>query len=147
GGPPLNMVQADYVNLPRAGYSFDIADMINAISTPGMVAYDQNGNAIFPRDAADDNYNAFDVVPAHTAKLNRLGEINDHDFYDASGALMLPVERMRRFVTPIDINGTGQVQHWGAGGRNTGADNFGRVQFSSYFRPAGVAGQINVAPN
>ena len=29
---------------------------------------------------------------------------------------------------------------------NTGADNFGRVQFLSYFRPAGVAGAINIRP-
>ncbi len=59
---------------------------------------------------------------------------------------MLPVERMRRFVTPVDINGTGSVRQWsasGGAGPNLGADNFGRVQFSSYFRPAGSAGAIN----
>ena len=58
---------------------------------------------------------------------------------------MLPVERMRRFVTPIDINGTGRVQTWGGGTHDFGPDNFGRVQFFSYFRPAGVAGPINVS--
>ncbi len=57
---------------------------------------------------------------------------------------MLPVERMRRFVTPIDINGTGRVQTWGRHPATRGPDNFGRVQFFSYFRPAGSAGAINV---
>ena len=54
---------------------------------------------------------------------------------------------MRRFVTPIDINGTGRVQTWGGGNHDYGPDNFGRVQFNSYFRPAGSAGQINIAEN
>ena len=56
------------------------------------------------RDAADDNLNAFDPFPpGHT------GELNDQDYYDAAGALILPVDRMRRYVTPADINGTGSV--------------------------------------
>lgn len=136
-GPPLNLVQARYVNPPRAGYSFDIADLLNAISN-GTAGYDANGDPIFPRDAADDNYNAFDMWPPRFT-----GEIGDTDLYDAAGALLLPVERMRRFVTPMDINGTGRVQTWGLN-TDYGPDNFGRVQFFSYFRPAGVAGQINI---
>ena len=126
----LNLLQANYDNPVRAGYSFDVTDLLNNLSystTP------------FPRDAADDNYNAFDAYPP---RIN--GEIFDADFFDTAGALVFPVERMRRFVTPVDINGTGQVQAWNAGGNaNVGPDNYGRVRFSSYFRPAGVAGDIN----
>ncbi len=133
--PPLNLVQVNYSNPVRVGYSFDIADMVTNISY---------GSTPFPRDAADDNFNAFDVYPNIVQNANRVGEVYDLDLYDSAGALMLPVERMRRFVTPIDINGTGRVQTWGAN-RDYGPDNFGRVQFNSYFRPAGVAGPINVA--
>lgn len=140
GGPPLNLVQFNYANPPRAGYSFDIADLFNAMQN-GTASYDSNGDAIFPRDAADDNYNAFDMWPPRYT-----GEVGDTDLYDSAGALMLPVERMRRFVTPMDINGTGEVSTWMRPGRrssNYGPDNFGRVQFTSYFRPAGIAGPIN----
>ncbi len=119
---------------PAPAYSFDVADLLNSAG----YNYDANGDAVFPRDAADDNYNAFDVWPVRTT-----GEIGDTDLYDSAGALVLPVERMRRFVTPADINGTGRVQTWGSS-RDYGPDNFGRVQFSSYFRPAGSAGQINI---
>ena len=75
------------------------------------------------------------------------GEIGDLDFYDAAGALLLPVERMRRFVTPLDINGRGGVGMWTTATgppSDTGADNYGRVQFFGYNRPAGVAGAINI---
>ncbi len=61
-----------------------------------------------PRDAADDNYNAFDPFPIPTTAVPRNGEVDDSDSYDGAGALILPVDRMRRFVTPADINGTGQ---------------------------------------
>ncbi len=152
-GPPLNLVQSSYANPIRAGYSFDVTDMLTAI-TAGT-AYDSNGDPIFPRDAADDNYNAFDVFPPRynfTTSPIFIGEVGDLDFYDAAGALLLPVERMRRFVTPVDINGSGRVAQFtdtvSSGiirrGSNLGPDNYGRVQFSSYFRPAGSPGVISV---
>ncbi len=134
--PPLNLIQIGYANPVRAGYSFDPTDLLTAINNG--TAYDGSGDPIFPRDAADDNYNAFDVFPPRIT-----GEIGDLDFYDSAGALILPVERMRRFVTPVDINGSGSVFMWttGGGSANKGYDNFGRVQFSSYFRPGGGAGR------
>jgi large repetitive protein len=144
-GPPLGLVQTSYANPIRAGYSFDVADMLNAI-TAGT-AYDSSGDPIFPRDAADDNYNAFDVFPPRLT-----GEWGDVDYHDATGSVLLPVERMRRFVTPIDLNGSGRVAQFtnqpptGGGpiarGSNLGPDNFGRVQFSSYYRPAGAPGVV-----
>ena len=59
------------------------------------------------------------------------------DYHDAAGDLSLPVERMRRFVTPIDVAGDGQVLNW-TNRSDTGADSFGRVAYRRYFRPAGV---------
>ena len=54
---------------------------------------------------------------------------------------------MRRFVTPLDIDGMGGVGMWTTATgppSDTGADNYGRVQFFGYNRPAGVAGAINI---
>jgi hypothetical protein len=67
------------------------------------------------------------------------------DMYDAAGALLLPVDRMRRWLTPADINGTGTVGQWqvGPGAPNRGPDAYGRVEFTSYFRPPGSPGVIN----
>ena len=56
------------------------------------------------RAAADDNYNQFDPFP-----IGHTGEVNDRDFFDSAGGLMLPVDRMRRFVTPVDIDGSGRA--------------------------------------
>ncbi len=138
---PAGLVQPFYANPVRAGYSFDMVDLLNNL-TYNPTLYP------FPREAADDDNNAFDVYPPRL-----LGEVGDADYYDSAGALILPVERMRRFVTPVDINGTGSVRQWaytvnaGAAapiGRNRGPDLFGRVQFNSYFRPAGSPGAINI---
>ncbi len=120
----LNVVTPFYNDPARAGYSQDIGDVLNGT----------------PRDAADDNFNAFDPYP-----LGHTGEVGDTDFYDASGGLMLPIDRIRRFVTPMDINGTGTLSDWGrfpSLNRNRGSDSFGRVQYSSYFRPAGSPGYV-----
>ncbi len=70
--------------------------------------------------------------------------MGDADFYDNSGALLLPVERMRRWLTPADINGTGSVTTWNLGANpvSRGADHHGRVEYYSYFRPPGSPGQL-----
>ena len=121
GGQVLNLVANPYNNPVRAGYSFGIADLLNGA----------------PCAAADDNYNQFDPFP-----IGHTGEVNDRDFFDSAGGLMLPVDRMRRFVTPVDIDGSGRVLRWGvpwpAG--DVGADAFGRVDFAGYFRPPGARG-------
>ena len=89
----------------------------------------------------------FDPFP-----IGHAGELNDLDMYDAAGALMLPVDRYRRFVTPIDIDGTGRINPWTTSSETLsatnfkatrGADVFGRVLFSSYFRPPGAPGVIS----
>ena len=87
GGQVLNLVANPYNNPVRAGYSFGIADLLNGA----------------PRAAADDNDNLFDPFP-----IGHAGEVDDRDFFDPAGGLMLPVDRMRRFVTPVNIDGSGR---------------------------------------
>jgi len=131
-GTVVNLVGSanlPYNNPVRAGYSLD----------PGDLASGQ------PRDSADDNYNSFDPYPfGHT------GEVGDLDFLDLAGGYLLPVERMRRYVTPADINGTGSIVQWDgtstSTGNNLGGDQWGRVEFSSYFRPPGLPGQVPPTP-
>ena len=65
------------------------------------------------------------------------------DAYDSAGALQLPVERIRRYTTPIDPAGVGRVVAWNQRPINSydyglGADKWGRSAFFRYFRPAGV---------
>jgi hypothetical protein len=130
----VNVLGINYTNPVRAGYSFNLKDILNGQ----------------PPDAADDNYNAFDPYPFRQSTnlagaVVYGGEINDADNYDPAGALVFPVERMRRWLFPADINGTGQVFQWNQGsrGNNRGYDVLGRVEFNSYFRPAGAPGAIN----
>ena len=126
-GPPFNLVIPTFNNRIRAGFSLDVSDYNNGT----------------PRDVADDNLNSFDPYPPLST---REGEVNDLDFLDPAGAFLLPVERMRRYVTPADINGTGRIVQWDGTnqqiGPNAGADQWGRVQFSSYFRPPGLPGVV-----
>ena len=127
----VNTVTINYQNPVRAGYSEDFGDVLNGVS----------------RDAADDNYNSFDPYPAYdaTTGTQRTGEVGDLDAYDATGSLLLPVERMRRWLTPADINGTGSVGTWNpaATAPHRGPDATGRVEFTSYFRPPGSPGVIS----
>ncbi len=132
----VNVVMSNYSNPVRAGYSNNIKDIMNGL----------------PPDAADDNYNCFDPFPLRSSPNSAGvtvygGEVGDADAYDGVGALIFPVERMRRWLAPADINGTGQVYAWNAGSRgvNRGYDALGRVEFNSYFRPAGSPGVINTA--
>ena len=94
------------------------------------------------RDAADDNFNAFDPFPPGTHRLR----LNDQDYYDAAGALILPVDRMRRYVTPADINGTGSVTPWTQPTHGRGGRPAGQGQLHSYYRPPGSPGSIATSP-
>lgn len=116
-----------YQNEVRPGYSITAKDLLNSS---------------VPMDAADDDFNAFDVYPSTT--LTRTGEVGDDNFLDAAGALLLPVERICRFLTPIDINGSGAVRRWNAPG-GEGGDYWGRVAYNGYYRPAGLPAQTSSA--
>ncbi len=86
----MDVVAPNYANPVRAGYSMDPTDIMFGT----------------PRDAADDNYNSYDPYPALTLPPTRR-EAGRHRLLRQLGALLLPVERMRRWLTPADINGTG----------------------------------------
>ena len=60
---------------------------------------------------------------------------------------MLPVDRMRRFVTPVDIDGSGRVLRWGVPWPRAmlGPTPSGGSNFAGYFRPPGAPGLISVA--
>ena len=60
-----------------------------------------------------------------------------HDLFDLAGGLMLPVERIRHFVTPIDLAGDGELITYGTS-NNRGCDRWGRVHYFKYFRPPGL---------
>ncbi|WP_406701087.1 hypothetical protein V5E97_20090 [Singulisphaera sp. Ch08] len=107
-------------------------------------------------DGRDDNHNAFDWYPRNpvgaTAPVNAASSLvistlgENADLFDDSGSLVLPVERLRRFVTPIDVMGDGFVNSFKTPFPTTplptapiGADENGRVAFVKHFRPPGVA--------
>ncbi|MFO0889280.1 MAG: hypothetical protein U0790_09090 [Isosphaeraceae bacterium] len=133
GESPYNLIAPNYTNRVRAGYSADRR-------TFGLGV---------PRDAADDNFNSFDPFP-FLSSSNRIGEVGDSDFFDPAGGMLLPVERMRRYVTPADINGSGRIVQWDGvnpgAGPDLGADQWGRVAYSSYFRPPGLPGVVTPTP-
>ena len=85
-------------------------------------------------------------LPADHASATGVGEVGDLDFLDPAGAFLLPVERLRRYVTPGDINGTGRIKQWDGvntqTGPDAGGDQWGRVEYSSYFRPPGLPGLV-----
>jgi hypothetical protein len=92
-----------------------------------------------PGDVADDNFTAYD--------LN--GE--SADTADLTGP-RLPAEHTRRFVTPIDLAGTGLILPWdtipsGPSDFGAGADAWGRVSFFHYSRPPGLVPDVARAPD
>ena len=134
----VNVVGTSYANPVRAGYSINIKDILNGLAP----------------DVGDDNFNTYDPYPLRSVSVTDGtntptvygGEVGDADFYDAAGALLFPCERMRRWVVPADINGTGTVATWNSSPSslvNRGADGYGRVEFNSYFRPPGSAGVVS----
>ena len=139
-GPPV--IPAHYAlnnNFIRSGHSIILSD-------PSL----QSGGDPNTYDGRDDNSNAYDWFPTPANKVGATIPTNFpelQDLYDLAGGLILPSERVRRFVTPIDTSGDGQIltfSHNARGGgrngrpKNDGADAFGRVSFFHYFRPPGV---------
>lgn len=165
--PPFMMPYGPYTNPVRAGVS-NYAPMNPALSP--LLLTNPYG------DVGDDNFNTFDPYPAvedttFTPPLMGSESKNGSfpaDYYDAAGALSLPVERIRRFLTPIDVAGDGLVTKFNVlSGASTsattafapidferailGADSNGRVSYYKYFRPPGMpvatpAGASSTAP-
>ena len=124
-----------FTNIVRAGRS-------NALkfTYPGVVRQDW--------DSADDDFDTFDFFP--------LAGPETGEFFDPAGANLLPSERIRRFVKPIDPVGTGRMLDWGnsfgiinqytygqsvgtQSGFGQGFDSRGRAATWGYFRPPGLA--------
>jgi large repetitive protein len=140
--PPASTPAYNFHNYIRAGQS-------------GFFGYNQTLALNTFRETDDDDFDAFDPWPPYPPPPapppnNRVGEDNDSDLYDGAGAFLLPVERSRRWVTPVDIAGDGMVKPWGDLPNSYGPDQWGRVSFFRYFRPAGLPLAIDstaVPPN
>lgn len=77
-------------------------------------------------DMEDDNFTQYD--PTGRAI----------DTYDLAGGLLIPVERMRRFTTPLDVSGNGMLVTFNTGSAGVnGPDQYGRVGYYLYYRPKG----------
>jgi hypothetical protein len=102
-------------------------------------------------DAMDDDLDSDDIYPFNSGTIYSQSEGYSGvfpstiagDLYGADASLLIPVERIRRYVTPIDPSGVGRVVAWTDRPVNifdfgNGYDNFGRAGFFRYFRPAGM---------
>jgi hypothetical protein len=136
--------EADYVpsimttTVPVNGTGIAATYIFTSPVGPGL-----SGNIAYG-DNRDDNFNANDCYPNASTGVYP----EQHDLLDAAGLHALPVERLRRFSTPIDVAGNGIVSTYNptnkgpfAAGQPShyGADNFGRVCFEGHFRPPGYA--------
>jgi hypothetical protein len=100
-------------------------------------------------DGTDDNFDALDFYPLYQAGVTG-GEVGNMIALDRGtyiepsvGQTLLPSERIRRFLTPIDPTGNGLILPWDGlydpvDPYGLGTDQFGRVSFFHYFRPPGV---------
>ena len=88
-------------------------------------------------DADDDNFDTTDSWPTPLF-ATAFGPPEAMNYYDLSGSLSLPVERIRRFVTPIDVAGDSLLGQYNNSNQFLGADLFGRVAYFKYFRPPGL---------
>jgi hypothetical protein len=154
----------NYIRAGRSPASLGWGDVNNGNYNPGNYS---STNGMYQTDGTDDDFDTFDMYPNPTPgnPLSGFPEIGISpggtfanvlipDFHDNVGGLLLPVERIRRFVTPIDPSGNGRLvnrNHIPAGplGYGRGFDNLGRVSYFQYFRPPGVPGAIypNPSPN
>ncbi len=150
--PVLTSIYPIYTNPVRAGKS-----AVNWVQAPYL--------PLGVGDAGDDDFDSFDFFPISGTLVSGAEGLTAYntplppnyvtastgDFYDGTSGLVLPVERIRRFYNPIDAMGVGSVRGWTDkppvnmydGGN--GYDNYGRVMFFRYFRPAGMPKTVTYA--
>lgn len=122
------------------------------------------GPTATPRvDGVNDDYRGLDFYPTFlptpvTSPYTAFTQFPEQsDYLDSALRPVLPSERMRRFVTPTDISGSGRVVRWntpaldfastpGYRDPGTGADKRGRVSFFQYFRPPGLSPKVTFDP-
>ena len=145
--PPFDPTGVNNATVP---YTYTYSNLIRAGRSVTSNA------SVMAMDSRDDNYNGFDMFPmpynhppyipstsppsAWPAPPVNTPEVAD--YYDPSGSLALPVERLRRFVMPFDLFGSGRIvtpQTAPGPPKITGADALGRVWFQGYYRPPGLA--------
>lgn len=123
------------------------------------------GPTATPRvDGVNDDYRGLDFSPTFlptpaTIPYTTFTQFPEQgDYFDNAFRPVLPSERMRRFVTPTDISGSGRVVRWntpaldfastpGYRDPGTGADKRGRVSFFQYFRPPGLPPKVTFTPS
>ncbi|MDX2037390.1 MAG: hypothetical protein SFX72_12125 [Isosphaeraceae bacterium] len=127
--PILTTIQA-YENPVRAGRSF-----LNSTGQSADV-FDDDFDTTDPAAQMPAGGDPFSVDPFNPIK-------EAANLYDPTGSNVLPVERIRRFVKPIDPIGIGRVAAYNARPKGvldygTAADDFGRSAYFRYFRPPGI---------
>ncbi len=120
--------------------------------TPEFQLFPRPGRSYWPNDVTqrydefDTRFDALDFFP----KEDAFGP-EKRDLLDAANRTMLPSERLRRFVLPVDLSGNGRMVafdqtyadafDWG-----TGYDAQGRVGYHLYYRPPGIAPSTITGP-
>ncbi len=135
------------VIVPQSGTTG--AAVVPTPAAPGRSPFAQSQYLV---DGIDDNSDAHDFFPSRTGitgpevagvgstGLNLPSDLRDDLFFP-----ILPSERMRRFVTPVDPTGNGRVYRFDSISDQVaglpfdiGPDHRGRVGFFHYFRPPGI---------
>lgn len=125
----------------------------NPIKLPGPGRSFLGGTAatgVYNSPWYDANFNTIDFYPTNFPEGLADGLQAGSEYLDPAGRNLLPSERFRWFVTPMDITGNGRLTRFdelpaplviatGAGSPfGTGFDDFGRVGFFHHFRPPGI---------
>ena len=111
------------------------------------IKYDAPPSPNWLQDTADDTFAGLDFFPAFDTTVPTYPE--SRDFYDSAGGVQLPSEAARRFVTPIDPSGNGQILQFAPSLPTSpfGSDQLGRVAYSMYYRPPGLPTKVNTPSN
>lgn len=123
----------------RVGPGRSATAYLDTLTNPPTVKYYLNV------DGTNDSFLALDFsgqpIPA-TNPVRYDFETNFALSLDAAGHMVLPSERFRMFLTPMDVSGNGAIARWNTLPTNiasdTGPDRWGRVSHYLHFRPAGV---------
>lgn len=130
--------------------------VLNTAATTGV--YPRAGRSVNV-GGSDDDYRSVDFFPLENLSAPSFPEGNDSNDGSGPGGLLLPAERMVKFVTPVDVTGNGAVISWSDDPTTTGSffhapmpgggvpaptqfgngfDRKGRSGFFMYYRPPGM---------
>ena len=135
-----NALFLEFNNPVRAGRS------VGFLENPPAFPNDRYGI-----DATDDDFDTDDFFGLDSMNNQAAGELRN--LTDTAGYELLPVERIRAFVTPIDPSGNGVVTRFnepvalGLPPHGQGPDAWGRVSYFHYFRPPGKLPNVPTGPD